>query len=67
MPGWDTRLRIALDWTVALYFRPGLAKVDHADEHERERRNCAAGGASAAPSAQEERTPVHTPPFLSRV
>jgi len=44
MPRWDTRLRIALDWTVALFFRPDLTKVDLADEHELERRNCPAGG-----------------------
>jgi NADH dehydrogenase len=43
MPRWDTRLRIALDWTVALCFRPDLTKVDLADEHEQERRNCPAG------------------------
>jgi NADH:quinone reductase (non-electrogenic) len=28
MPRWDTRLRMALDWTVALFFRPDLTKVD---------------------------------------
>jgi NADH dehydrogenase len=28
MPRWDTRLRIALDWTVSLFFRPDLTKVD---------------------------------------
>jgi NADH:ubiquinone reductase (H+-translocating) len=43
MPRWDTRLRIALDWTVALCFRPDLTKVDLADEREQERRNCPAG------------------------
>jgi NADH:ubiquinone reductase (H+-translocating) len=53
MPRWDTRLRIALDWTVALFFRPDLTKVDLADEHEQERRNCAAGGTRA--SAAERR------------
>ncbi|MEO8910940.1 MAG: NAD(P)/FAD-dependent oxidoreductase [Gemmatimonadaceae bacterium] len=47
MPRWDTRLRIALDWTVALFFRPDLTKVDLADEHEQERRNSAAGAAAA--------------------
>ena len=47
------RLRIALDWTVALFFRPDLTKVDLADEHEQERRNCAAGGTRA--SAAERR------------
>jgi len=43
MPRWDRRLRIALDWTVALFFRPDLTKVDLAPEYEREKRNCPAG------------------------
>ena len=28
MPRWDRRLRIILDWTVALFFRPDITKVD---------------------------------------
>jgi NADH dehydrogenase len=28
MPRWDRRLRIVLDWTVALFFRPDITKVD---------------------------------------
>lgn len=28
MPRWDRRLRIVLDWTVALLFRPDITKVD---------------------------------------
>ncbi len=52
MPRWDTRLRIALDWTVSLFFRPDLTKVDLAVERDQERRNCAAGGApSRTPAA----------------
>lgn len=47
MPRWDTRIRIALDWTIALFFKPDLTKVDLADEHDQERRNCAAGAAPA--------------------
>ena len=55
MPRWDTRIRIALDWTVSLFFRPSLTKVDLAPEREQERRNCPAGG-----------SPVHaSPPSLS--
>jgi NADH dehydrogenase len=27
MPRWDRRLRIVLDWTVALFFRPDTTKV----------------------------------------
>ncbi|MBF5042049.1 NAD(P)/FAD-dependent oxidoreductase [Aggregicoccus sp. 17bor-14] len=33
MPRWDTRLRIALDWTVALLFRPDPSKVEVLPEH----------------------------------
>jgi NADH dehydrogenase len=47
MPRWDTRLRIALDWTVSLFFRPDITKVDLAVEHDQERRNCPAGALSA--------------------
>jgi NADH dehydrogenase len=28
MPRWDRRLRIFLDWTVALFFRPDITRVD---------------------------------------
>ena len=44
MPRWETRFRIALDWTVSLFYRPDLTKVDLAAEREQERRNCAADG-----------------------
>ena len=43
MPRWDTRLRIAFDWTVSLFSRPDLTKIDLAPEREQERRNGAAG------------------------
>ena len=43
MPRWETRVRIAVDWTVALFYRPDLTKVDLAAEREQERRNAAAG------------------------
>ena len=33
-PRWDRRLRIVLDWTVALFFRPDITKVDLSVEHE---------------------------------
>jgi len=51
MPRWDTRVRIALDWTVSLFFRPDLTKVDLAPEREQERRNCPAGGLPSRASA----------------
>lgn len=47
MPRWDTRLRIALDWTVSLLFRPDLTKVDLAPEREQEGRNAPADGSPA--------------------
>jgi NADH dehydrogenase len=49
MPRWDTRLRIALDWTVALFSRPDLTKIDLAEEREMERRNHAANGSRRQP------------------
>lgn len=45
MPRWDTRLRIAFDWTVSLFSRPDLTKVDLAPERDLERRHFAAGNA----------------------
>lgn len=44
MPRWETRLRIALDWTVSLFYRPDLTKIDLSTEREQEVRNCAANG-----------------------
>jgi len=44
MPRWDTRFRIALDWTVSLFSRPDLTKIDLAEEREQEQRNRAANG-----------------------
>jgi NADH dehydrogenase len=34
MPRWDRRLRIVLDWTVALFFRPDVTKVELRPERE---------------------------------
>lgn len=63
MPRWDTRLRIALDWTVSLLFRPDLTKIDLvkidlAAEREQERRNTAAGASYsvASPPGSSRRT-----------
>jgi NADH:quinone reductase (non-electrogenic) len=38
MPTWNRRLRIVLDWTVALFFRPDITKVDLRVEREQVRR-----------------------------
>jgi hypothetical protein len=43
MPRWDRRLRMVLDWTVALFFWPDITKVDLAVEQERTRGINAAG------------------------
>ncbi|HEX6964167.1 MAG TPA: NAD(P)/FAD-dependent oxidoreductase [Gemmatimonadaceae bacterium] len=40
MPRWDRRLRIILDWTVALFFRPDITKVDLTTEPPRTWREC---------------------------
>jgi NADH dehydrogenase len=37
MPRWDRRLRIVLDWTVALFFRPDITKVGLRVEREQVR------------------------------
>jgi NADH:quinone reductase (non-electrogenic) len=34
MPRWDRRLRIVLDWTIGLFFRPDITKVELASEQE---------------------------------
>jgi len=34
MPRWDRRLRMVLDWTIALFFRPDVTRVDVAPAHE---------------------------------
>jgi NADH dehydrogenase len=58
MPRWDTRVRIALDWTVSLLFRPDLTKVDLAPEREQERRNCPAGVSPTRASTPSRRVPA---------
>jgi len=58
MPRWETRVRIAVDWTVSLFYRPDLTKIDLAAEREQERRNAASGGGT---SPTEARRSVATP------
>jgi len=43
MPRWDRRLRIVLDWTVALFFRPDITKVDIRSEQDQLLQGGAAG------------------------
>ncbi len=44
MPGWGRRLHVVIDWTVALFFRPDIAKIDTAREANLLARDAAAGG-----------------------
>ncbi len=71
MPRWDTRVRIALDWTLSLLFKPDLTKVDLAEEYQQESRNCAAGAmppaAVSAPAAADAgRIAPRTPASVNR-
>jgi NADH:ubiquinone reductase (H+-translocating) len=50
MPRWDRRLRMVLDWTVALFFRPDITKVELAAEYELRVRNRPEDGAAGAPA-----------------
>jgi NADH:ubiquinone reductase (H+-translocating) len=52
MPRWDRRLRIVLDWTVALFFRPDITKVELQVEREQVQR----ARDKAAPGVHRERT-----------
>lgn len=59
MPRWARRLRLVLDWTVSLMFRPDTGKVDLAVEEVQKARDSAAGtampeGPLRAPSAGNE-------------
>jgi NADH:ubiquinone reductase (H+-translocating) len=57
MPRWDRRLRMVLDWTVALFFRPDITKVDLSIEQDQLERNCAVG-ASVAHNAMSSAAPT---------
>ena len=46
MPRWSRRVRIVIDWTLALLFRPDIVKVDLASEPDLLARNQAAGAAA---------------------
>jgi NADH dehydrogenase len=50
MPGWSRRLRIMIDWTFALLFRPDVVKVSlDSEEAERLREAVAAGAVDESP------------------
>jgi NADH:ubiquinone reductase (H+-translocating) len=59
MPRWDRRLRIVLDWTVALFFRPDVTKVDIAAEGDRTLRNSRAGATRPRDERAEPTALVH--------
>jgi len=46
MPRWDRRLRIILDWTIALFFRPDITKIELETEPEIRGHNTYLRGAS---------------------
>jgi NADH dehydrogenase len=48
MPRWDRRLRIVLDWTVALFFRPDITKVELRVEREQVRHGREVAGAAVS-------------------
>lgn len=51
MPRWDRRLRIVLDWTVALFFRPDITKVELQVEREQVQETRELVGAGRRPDA----------------
>ena len=50
MPGWGRRLRIVIDWTFALLFRPDIVKVGLDSETALRLREVAIGDAAGGPS-----------------
>lgn len=55
MPRWDRRLRIVLDWTVALFFRPDITKVELRVEREQVRRAREMAGAAVEETRRDGR------------
>jgi NADH dehydrogenase len=55
MPRWDRRLRIVLDWTVALFFRPDITRVELAVEYEQNNldKSCRLQAQASAQSTKE--------------
>ncbi len=51
MPRWDRRLRIVLDWTIALFFRPDITRVELRGE--REQRQAPAANKATAVAGHE--------------
>jgi NADH dehydrogenase len=55
MPRWAQRIRIVADWTIALFFRPDITKVDLAAEFTQMRRKGAAGMMTSAQNAENQK------------
>ena len=47
MPRWDRRFRIMIDWTVALFFRPDITKIELAVEKDQTRQPGAVGSTAS--------------------
>ena len=62
MPRWDRRLRIILDWTISLFFRPDITKVDLAVERDQvfadERALTSVSGTDDRPANHLQGTPA---------
>lgn len=54
MPRWDRRLRVVLDWTVALFFRPDITKVELEVEPDRLQRDRLAVTTSGVGAGERE-------------
>ena len=52
MPRWDRRLRMMLDWTVALFFRPDVTKVELVPERSEAPRDSVVTGVSGLPERE---------------
>jgi hypothetical protein len=52
MPGWRRRLRIMIDWTFALLFRPDVVEISLESEEVERRREAASTRPVPSPSEQ---------------
>jgi NADH dehydrogenase len=58
MPGWRRRLRIVIDWTFALLFRPDVVKIDLDSEEVERRREAASTRAAVKPQEPNIKAPA---------
>ena len=57
MPGWGRRLRIMIDWTFALLFRPDIVKISLASERTLLAHNVASGAILRGQAGRRRGTP----------